>query len=215
MIEMMMPENADEEMQPLIAVANRASNRINRLTNSLLDIRAFEAGQPLKNLQFVDAVEPLTTAFSVVEPLAFAKSQVVSLETNDIEKTVLIDKDMITRVLTNLVENAVKYSPAKSHISIGIRHDADSIAYFVEDNGPGIPEDQWRTIFNKFSRLGNTGLGFGLGLSFCRLAVEAHEGKIWVEESTRETGSRFVFTLPTHETEDRETGYFRSNDVNN
>ena len=65
----------------------------------------------------------------------------------------------------------------------------------MEDNGPGIPREHWAGIFNKYTRLNNRDLGFGLGLSFCRLAVEGHGGAIWIEP-VEGHGARFVFSLP-------------------
>jgi signal transduction histidine kinase len=78
-----------------------------------------------------------------------------------------------------------------------LKEDSGFIYFCVEDNGPGIPNDQLNTIFNKFTRLKTDTVshGFGLGLAFCKLAVEAHGGKIWVDSNLGK-GSRFIFTIP-------------------
>jgi two-component system sensor histidine kinase KdpD len=104
---------------------------------------------------------------------------------------------MIRRVLTNLLENAVKYTPAGSKISVGAQATDGQVLMWVQDTGPGIPPGEQDRIFDKFTRLhGRSGpRGFGLGLAFCRLAVEAHGGRIWVE-SGPESGACFMFTLP-------------------
>ncbi len=104
---------------------------------------------------------------------------------------------MIRRVLVNLLENASKFSPVDSRIEIGAKLKADTIIFWIKDNGPGIaPEDQNR-IFDKFSRLkvAGTTKGMGLGLTFCRLAVNGHGGKIWIESEMNQ-GCTFYFSLP-------------------
>jgi two-component system sensor histidine kinase KdpD len=104
---------------------------------------------------------------------------------------------MIRRVVTNLLENASKYSPQGSKIEIGARQKDDQILVWVEDNGPGIPASEHERIFNKFTRLKteNAPKGLGLGLAYCRLALHAHGGKIWVDSEVG-VGSRFTFSLP-------------------
>ena len=110
---------------------------------------------------------------------------------------VLCDADMIQRVLINLIGNALKHTPAGSTIVVGAnRANEKEVMFWVQDNGPGIsPEDQ-RRIFDKYARATTTGVhGLGLGLAFCRMAVEAHGGKIGVE-SAEGKGAKFYFTLP-------------------
>jgi signal transduction histidine kinase len=104
---------------------------------------------------------------------------------------------MIRRVLINLVENAVKYTPSDGAITIKVSAGDDEIRIGVSDTGPGIDVLDQKRIFEKFARVERKGRskGLGLGLAFCRLAVEAHGGKIWVE-SGPEQGSVFYFTLP-------------------
>jgi signal transduction histidine kinase len=111
---------------------------------------------------------------------------------------VWVDEDMLRRVLTNLLENAVKYTPTGSKIYLGARQDGEMVLMWVQDTGPGIPPDERERIFDKFTRLHGSGgpKGLGLGLAFCRLAVEAHGGQIWVEDGP-EIGACFKFTLPT------------------
>jgi signal transduction histidine kinase len=108
---------------------------------------------------------------------------------------------MIRRVITNLLDNASKFSPMNGQIQIDIHQDGDWIEVGVSDSGPGIPTEARDAIFNKFTRLKSERMpkGLGLGLAFCRLAVQSHGGKIWVEDAP-EHGSRFVFTLPVAKT---------------
>jgi signal transduction histidine kinase len=140
------------------------------------------------------AEEAIETVSSNVEN----KKQEVSVSVPNDLPGVWVDADMLRRVLTNLLENAVKYSPAGSKIYLGSRLDGDMVLMWVQDTGPGIPADERERIFDKFTRLHGSGgpKGLGLGLAFCRLAVEAHGGRIWVEECP-EIGACFKFTLPT------------------
>ena len=104
---------------------------------------------------------------------------------------------MIRRVLVNLLENAIKYTQQNGKIQLGGEQDESWIKLWVEDNGPGIPDSEHERIFQKFTRLSyrEAPKGIGLGLAYCRLAVEGHGGKIWLESGLK-AGARFVFTLP-------------------
>lgn len=114
---------------------------------------------------------------------------------------VWVDAEMIKRVLINLLENAVKYSPSESQIILGSQVNDEHVLIWVQDNGSGIPEADQNRIFDKFTRLHsqNGPRGFGLGLAYCRLAVEANGGRIWVENNPG-GGSCFKFTMPVEAT---------------
>jgi signal transduction histidine kinase len=105
---------------------------------------------------------------------------------------------MIRRVLINLLENAIKYTKTGTHIEIGAKRDGSAVQFWVQDEGPGVPLADQKRIFEKFARLkagSHRPTGLGIGLAFCRTAVQAHGGTIWIE-SEEGRGSRFVFTLP-------------------
>jgi len=110
---------------------------------------------------------------------------------------VWVDKDMLLRVLINLIENATKFSSAEDEITLSARAQDDWVTVSIHDNGPGIPAGDQDRIFDKFTRLRGSKRpgGLGVGLAFCRLAVEGHGGRIWVE-SEKESGTTFFFTLP-------------------
>jgi signal transduction histidine kinase len=108
-----------------------------------------------------------------------------------------MDVDMVRRIVINLLENAVKYTRSGGRITITAAAGSGEVRVSVTDTGLGIsPEDQ-RIIFSKFARVQHEGgpKGLGLGLAFCRLAVEAHGGRITVD-SEEGKGSTFTFTLP-------------------
>jgi len=109
------------------------------------------------------------------------------------------DVEMVRRVVINLLENAVKYTQSGGDITVSaaLTEAKDKLAVSVADTGPGISQHDQMAIFDKFARIHGEGRpkGLGLGLAFCRLAVEAHGGTIWVE-SEEGQGSTFAFTLP-------------------
>jgi NtrC-family two-component system sensor histidine kinase KinB len=197
-LEAMIPNESDPAIKSLLDIAIRATERIQRLTDSLLDIRRLEAGQPIGNLQLTLPCTLAGEAVETVLPIVENKNQEISMLVPEDVPGVWVDADMLRRVLTNLLENAVKYSPTGSKIYVGARQEGDKVMMWVQDTGPGIPPDERERIFDKFTRLHGSGgpKGLGLGLAFCRLAVEAHGGQIWVEDGP-ELGACFKFTLPT------------------
>jgi PAS domain S-box-containing protein len=195
-IETMIAED-DPDAESLISIAMRATERIQRLTDSLLDINQLEAGQPVGNRQLVSPVELVAEALDAV--LSMAQGKEIEIETilsEDISD-VNVDADMIRRVIINLLENAIKFTPAKGKIWIGAKNEANFVRFWVEDTGPGIPAQERERIFDKFTRLHTQSgrRGFGLGLAYCRLAVIGHGGRIWVESETG-SGANFQFALP-------------------
>jgi histidine kinase len=110
---------------------------------------------------------------------------------------ILADRDLILRVLTNLLDNAVKFTNRNGHIALSAERREDEVVFTVEDTGIGIPPEHRQRIFERFTRLesANSVKGTGLGLAFCKLAVEAHGGRIWVESEV-DQGSQFKFALP-------------------
>jgi two-component system, OmpR family, sensor histidine kinase VicK len=110
------------------------------------------------------------------------------------------DRDRVTQVLTNLVENAMKYSPDGGRIELGVEPDGSNVRFHVRDEGLGIPAEEHARIFDKFYRL-DPGMtrgvgGTGLGLYICSELVERMGGRIWVE-SRENVGSSFFVELPT------------------
>ena len=156
-----------------------------------------EAGQPIGTRKLTSVLALVYEAVEAMESTVHNKSQIISYKVPDRLPNVLADQDMIRRVVTNLLENASKYSPQGSKIEIGVRKEGDQILVWVKDNGPGIPASEHERIFNKFTRLKteNAPKGLGLGLAYCQLALQAHGGKIWVESEVG-VGSRFIFSLP-------------------
>lgn len=196
-LQTLLPQEAAQTIQPVFDIAVRAAERLQRLISSLLDINRLEAGQPIINKRPVAPHVLVAEAVDATHTLAESKRQQLSVALEDDLPVISVDVDMIRRVLINLIENAIKYTPMQGAIEVGSRREGEMIRFWVRDNGPGIPQDALELIFEKFNRLQGERYpkGLGLGLAFCRLAVRAHGGKIWVESALGE-GSNFIFILP-------------------
>jgi len=195
---------AKDETLPTIEVleiAIRNSKRLNQLIDSLLDLRQLEAGQAELNKTNVHPKALAEEAVQLIKPLTLKKKQELILQIAPDLPKVPADQDMLTRVVTNLLDNAMKYTPVGGEITLRTEIRGDDMLFTISDTGPGIPPEARHYIFDRFARLDSTKeiKGTGLGLTFCKLAVEAHGGQIWVE-SERGQGSHFKFTLPLEET---------------
>ncbi len=194
-LESLIAPEVDSSVRSVLDVARRSVDRIQRLTSSLLDIQSLEAGQPLAKKEPANLSSLISEAVEIVRPIAEGRAQEVHVRMEPDLPMIAINADMIRRVLINLLENAIKFNPEAGKILVGASKEVGQVKIWVQDQGPGIPPDEQKRIFDKFARLRSQAQGFGLGLAFGRLAVEAHGGKIWVGSQPGE-GARFVFTLP-------------------
>jgi two-component system sensor histidine kinase/response regulator len=185
-------ENCD-----MLASANQSVVQITEMVNSLLDISRLESGKMPINLQRVDLQVLVDEALSFSQILARDKK--IKLNVTGEKIFIWADRQLIRRVVTNLVHNALKYSRAETEISISYKCTDGLIHVEVADSGYGIHKEYQNKIFEKFtvarmykkSNLHST----GLGLNFCKLVVEAHGGNINLESEIGK-GSTFRFTLP-------------------
>lgn len=196
-LDTLLPADQVESVRPIFQITTRSADRLQRLISSLLDINRLEAGQPITNRREVDPRELVAESLDAVRMLAESKGQTLKVELPAALPRIQADEDMLRRVLINLLENAVKFTPLNGSIEVGCTADGEMVRFWVKDSGQGIPEDALEAIFDKFTRLqaDRYPKGLGLGLAFCRLAVRAHGGKIWAESKPGE-GSRFVFVIP-------------------
>jgi len=131
----------------------------------------------------------------VVDELTMrANTSGVSIENEVASQLIHVDPDLMQRVLANLVENGIRYAPEGTTLRIRIDRTPGGIELRVADAGPGVPEDQRAHVFQRFES-GGTKTNRGLGLAFCKVAVEAHGGKIWIEDGA--PGAVFCVALPT------------------
>ncbi|OQX61554.1 MAG: hypothetical protein B6I38_07160 [Anaerolineaceae bacterium 4572_5.1] len=190
-------DNKDESVISLMNIATNSTARMQRLISSLLDINRLEAGQPIAEQQKIAPGTLIQDAVDAVMTSINARSQNLKSDLPTDLPEVWVDIDMIHRVLINLLENASKFTPTEGNIEIGANFKKEWVHLWVQDNGPGIaPEDRSR-VFDKFTRIKGkeTASGLGVGLAFCRLAVDGHGGRIWVD-SPNGPGARFHITLP-------------------
>ncbi len=189
------PEN--EAIQTLTSIARRSTDRIQRLVSSLLDINRLEAGQAIVSQQAVTPTALAEEALEAVRPMAENRRQTLKGSLSAKLPLIWVDVDMIRRVLINLMENASKFTAPEGKIELGGKQEGEWVQLWVQDNGSGIPFTEQEHIFEKFARVkGQENVsGLGVGLAFCRLAVNGHGGKIWVESEVGK-GSKFILTLP-------------------
>jgi two-component system, OmpR family, sensor histidine kinase KdpD len=178
----------------LIDAATRQAGRLNHLVGNLLDMTRLEAGAMRLNREPTDLLDLVNAA---VEHAEGARQHAVQIHVPADLPLVSIDAVLIAQVLTNLLDNACKYSPPGSPIDISAALVGDQVRFAVQDCGIGIPAEDLERVFDKFYRVRRqeTTSGTGLGLSICRGIVEAHGGKIWAMNNL-ERGVTVIFVLP-------------------
>jgi len=196
-LQLLLPKDITPESQELLEIALTSAGRMQRLVDSMLEVSRMEAGEAELILSEFDLGELVgRVAESVLRP--HKKEIYYSVGLPDDLPMLVADLDRLERVFANLLDNAAKHSPTGGHIFIEIQRLEGAIQVSVTDQGSGIPPEERNRIFERFAQVAgeqSKRRGFGLGLSFCKLTVEAHGGKIWVEEGPGGTGSRFAFTL--------------------
>jgi PAS domain S-box-containing protein len=178
-------------------IMRRAADRMNRLIQDLLDVKRIESGRL--------AVEPrpaapgalVAEAVEMLRPLATAGSLALEAEVGEDAPQVLADPPRVQQVLSNLVGNAIKFTPAGGRVALRAEPLPDwEVRFVVADTGPGIPPEELPHVFGQFWQARHTDRrGIGLGLAIAKGIVEAHGGRIWVESQVG-VGSNFYFTLP-------------------
>jgi signal transduction histidine kinase len=181
----------------LLQIAERSAGQMGRMIDTLLDIDRLEEGRTILNRRPVSLNALLAEAVESVRPLLQENDQEFHFRIEDDLPMLKLDADMIMRVITNLVENAAKYTPDGGLIILSAQMSNEGVCINVSDSGPGVPDHVKDQIFDKYVRIRRSDApkGVGLGLAFCRLAVEAHGGRIWVDSGADE-GAVFCFVLP-------------------
>ncbi len=197
MLASMLPVENEPTIKSILSIVTRSMDRLQRLIDSLLDMHRLDSGQAVIKQKNTSLSELVVDALEIVAPMAEGKRQKINVLVPHELPEIWADSDMLRRVLINLIENATKYTPSDGQIFISAQQQDLFINVCIRDTGPGIlPEDQDR-VFNKYTRLKNKESihGLGLGLAFCKLAIEAHGGKIWIESQKGE-GTSFIFSIP-------------------
>jgi PAS domain S-box-containing protein len=194
----MMPSGDDREtVLSILKIAENSTDRIQRLVSSLLDVNKLESGQPVADQKVVDALAMIQNAVEDVRPVSKSRRQSLTTDLPNQLPAIWVDEDMARRVLINLMENSSKFTPTGGAVEVGAYAADGWLQIWIKDNGPGIPPAEQDRIFDKFTRLRGKGKagGLGIGLAFCRLAVQGHGGRIWVESESGQ-GAIFHFTFP-------------------
>lgn len=169
------------------------------MINDLLDISRMEQGTFPIEYSPLDIERVIETALRQVTQLAHDKNITLHYDLAPTLSTLLADDEKLCRVLVNLLGNGIKFTPPGGSVYIEVCKDGSDVRFAVRDTGEGIPPEAFERIFEKFgqveSRLAGHKMSTGLGLTFCKMAVEAHGGRIWVQ-SEPGNGSTFFFTLP-------------------
>lgn len=184
----------------LLQTGTRGTRQLKRLVDSLLDIQHLQASGTLLNRRATDLHMLLAEAVQLIQPLAQDAGLRLRCALADDLPVLSLDDDMVLRVVTNLLENAVKYTPEGGDVTLHATVEGDHALITVQDTGPGIPAEYLDTVFEQYQRVKyqDAPRGVGLGLTFCRMAVQAHGGCIWAE-SVPGQGATFRFTLPLME----------------
>jgi PAS domain S-box-containing protein len=190
------PELAERSGEFAAVIADNA-RRLNRMVDDLLDLDRLEAGTTPIRRQPVDLGSVLSEVAVAFHPREATHH--ISQEIEPDLPYITGDRDALIRVVSNLVENAVKYSPDGGQVTLVARREGDAIHAKVRDSGLGIPASDLEAIFDRYARVATKSTrrirGSGLGLAIVREIIEAHGGRVWAE-STLGVGSTFHITLP-------------------
>ena len=187
------------EQKESLNSALTATKNIKRMMDNLLDINKMEENKLKLNYETFKLEDLIQQVVDQMNIMAQIENKTVSFDGVPNMPEISADKELLRRIIANLLNNAVKYSPSSGNVFIKslFKKEDDNFYIQVKDAGKGIPEEYLDKIFDKFAQVENekTKIGHGLGLAFCKMAVEAHGGKIWVE-SELDKGSTFYFTVP-------------------
>lgn len=190
----------NQQQKELVGAQKADLERLERLMRELLDISRLEAGTAIPRLALVPAKELLDSAFQVMRQKAEINKINLSIAELPDLPLVRADRSQIQRVLLNLIENAIRHTPAGGCVRLSADRQGDDVLFSVRDSGQGIPADYVDKVFERFVQVpGATQGGAGLGLSIVQTIVKAHGGKVSVKSELGQ-GSTFSFTLLTERT---------------
>ena len=187
------------EQRQVLSIAQSSSDRMMQLVNAILDVNRLESGRMPVNLAAVTVSDLLREILLAQTTIAREKNLQLDSDLPSGLPPVQADVALMERVLQNLIGNAVKFTPEGGCVRVAAAVPAElaeppTVLISIRDNGPGIPLEIQSQLFQKFVTGGQQEHGSGLGLAFCKLAIEAHGQRIWVESMAGE-GTTFRFTL--------------------
>ncbi|MFX0071487.1 MAG: PAS domain S-box protein [Candidatus Hermodarchaeota archaeon] len=192
----------DEESILMLQNIKSGSAKIQKIINDILESSKLESSEVKLDFYYEDLSSLIYSSIEELNYLTITKNQEIITKIGEDLKTTF-DKERISEVLVNLLNNAIKYTPPNGIISIKTETKNNFYQISIRDTGIGFTKDEKSKIFKQFSKIKRTGQtedneieGSGLGLYIAKRIVELHEGKIWVESEGRNKGSTFFFTLP-------------------
>ncbi|MEI6913575.1 MAG: HAMP domain-containing sensor histidine kinase [Armatimonadota bacterium] len=187
----------EPEQMEMVDIAVGDGHKLLEMVNQILDVSKLEAGEMPLHLQEVEMHEVADSAFRVAQPIAEDRGINLNQECNGLRAN--LDPELMRRVLVNLIGNALKFTPKGGDVTVFTQPADNGQAHLVvRDTGKGIPQRDLKRIFEKYAQSQGgekVGPSTGLGLTFCRLAVEAHGGSIWAESELGK-GTDIHITLP-------------------
>lgn len=198
--ELLLQYGIEEKYQEKVKMINGSARQLNAMINDLLILAKMESGQMLLNLVEVNLNELVNKTLDQFNAIAHAKNQQLTCCLPEASQTIQADASLLSRVLDNLISNAIKFSPRKSTITLEVEYlnsaPPHQAVIRTRDQGPGIEEDLKQRIFDKYEvgTLMSGVMQVGLGLAFCKMVIEAHQGSIFVEANPPK-GSVFTITI--------------------
>ncbi len=188
------------EQVELLQTIEHHTNRLQAFVADLLDITKLEAGQVTLSRQLTDLRPLVNRVVDTLRPLIDSRGHTVRLHLPPVLGLVEVDRQRMEQALTNILSNAIKFTPKQGRIDIQVTEAENRLQVCIADNGPGIPEQEQSLVFDKFYVVANgRGLsGLGLGLYIARGVIDLHGGRIWVKSEV-DRGSTFCFELPRAE----------------
>ena len=190
-----------DHVAPVVAHTQRiqrSSARMNRLIGDLVDVASIEAGMLAVVPEIGDPAQVVAEAVAALRAQALVEGVALVAEDAPVRALAVFDPARILQVLTNLLGNAIKFTPRNGKVVVRLERAGDDVRVDVSDTGPGIPADQLEAIFGRFVQVAkNDRRGVGLGLYISKSIVQGHGGRIWAASRLGE-GSTFSFTLPVH-----------------
>jgi K+-sensing histidine kinase KdpD len=185
-----------EVQRELFEVIEQEADRLNHFIQGMMDLAKLEAGEITLASRNVTVDEVVEDALARADP--FLDGRAVEVDIVSELPALRVDPRLISQVLFTLLENAAKYSGAAAGITVAVRRRENNICFAVNDEGPGISHELRTQVFEKFFRAG-VQPGFGMGLAIARGIVQAHGGKIWIEDGPDGRGTSVQFQLPLPE----------------
>ncbi|MET0282327.1 MAG: response regulator [Steroidobacteraceae bacterium] len=194
--------NTQQKNPQLAAMASSSIQRqvshMARLLDDLLDVSRISHGLMQLQMERTDMTEVVRSAIEMVRPQIDAKQQSLKIELGGLPAPVMADAVRIIQIVANLLNNAVKYTPASGHLEVALRVGEQEVSVAVRDNGVGIAPPMLEQIFDMFFQVGKTPGqgGLGVGLALVKGLVKLHNGRVHAASRGEGQGSEFVLTLP-------------------